>query len=159
MKEGVTDSTDGYDISSELSISYAKPGDSGLYSCRFTNINGTDDAQFNVYVLEPPLSAGIIAGVVIISIVVIVLLGLLMHKIRQDRVFLLMRAHIYELANRCRFSRRNAKNSSTLISSTCSIRAIRRASTPICPWTSRPSCCRTTESGSSRENASSSVRL
>ena len=155
--ERVKISADGNYVSTTLSISYAKLSDSGLYSCKFTNINGTDDAQFNVYVSEPPLSSGIIAGIVIISIVVIVLLGLLMHKIRQDRVLCLMQHLLNELAIECHFLHRNAKSSSALISSTCSIRATRRASTPICPWTSRPSCCRTTESGSSREIASNSV--
>lgn len=69
-----------------LQLKYVKSGDSGTYSCRFTNVNGTEQADFLVAVREQPLSAGIIAGIVIISIVVIVLLFVLIHKIRQDMV-------------------------------------------------------------------------
>lgn len=70
-----------------LSISHAKTADSGFYSCRFKNIKGIEEALFSVSVLEPPLGSGIIAGIVIVSIIVLVLLALLIHKILQDKVF------------------------------------------------------------------------
>ena len=65
---------------------YAKKENSGTYRCNATNRVASAVKEYSVYVSEPDVHKGVLAVIVIIGLVVIVLVGILVKKIRADKV-------------------------------------------------------------------------
>ena len=82
MTEGVTTTDEG----STLKVEHVKASHAGSYKCQFSNHMGRAEEVFDVQVNVAGVGSGIIAAIVIVILIVFVLLGILIRKIRQDKV-------------------------------------------------------------------------
>ena len=82
ITEGVLPSDEG----STLKVAYVKASQAGSYKCRFSNLKGKVEQDFDVQVNVAGVGSGIIAAIVIVILIVFVLLGILIRKVIQDKV-------------------------------------------------------------------------
>ena len=153
ITEGVSDTSFG----SSLYVRYANISHTGLYTCRFSSIKGTEERTMFVEVREKPIHAGIIVGIAVVVAIVLVLIVILARRIHQDKVTLIFILKFGSSSSPFRFFFRNAKNFSGLINSTSLTKETQTASIQIYPSMNRPSCYLTTNDGNSRAIASSWV--
>lgn len=81
ITEGVAYTAAGW----SLYIRYANISHAGWYTCRFSNINGTEERTMFVDIREKPVHAGIIVAIVIVVAIVLVLIIILAKKVHQDK--------------------------------------------------------------------------
>lgn len=83
VKESVSTADEG----STLKVEHVKASQAGTYKCKFSNRKGKAEEVFSVQVnVTSSVGSGIIAAIVIVILIVFVLLGILIRKIRQDKV-------------------------------------------------------------------------
>jgi len=74
------------DEGSTLKVVHVKASQAGSYKCRFSNLKGKTEQDFDVQVNVAGVGSGIIAAIVIVILIVFVLLGILIRKVIQDKV-------------------------------------------------------------------------